>query len=118
MEVGDIKHLAAKFHDKYLTDKDDDGDEKEASTLAETSKCRLACHEGLGIEHIPELEHHKQSEEQTQLVRTQTIVATIFKRKQIFHRGDVGMLHDKQYNQQENGEESSHANDVPCHASR
>ena len=85
MQVADVEHCAAEFYNEDLTDENHRRNEEESLTVFDVVERRFAGHKGLGIEHIPELQHHKDSEEQTQLIVAKSIVITELERHKIRH---------------------------------
>lgn len=67
-----MKHLSAKGDYQDLTDEDQFHDKEEALTAFD-SQGTLSCCEGTRIEHIPELEHHEDSEKQTLFMKRPSV---------------------------------------------
>ncbi len=63
----DAEEAAAEGDDKYLSEKDQDSGEEEASAVFEMQS-GAPCGKRACIEHIPELEEHEGGEEELQLI--------------------------------------------------
>ncbi len=64
----DVEHLASERDDQVLADQDDRRHEQEAFALAQPGEGGGTLHEGLRVEHVPELQHHEEAEEPRQVV--------------------------------------------------
>ena len=83
--MADVEHCAANFYDEDLTDENHRRNEQEAFAIFDIMERRFASHKGLCIEHIPELQHNKNREKQTQFIIAKSIIITVLQRQKIHH---------------------------------
>ena len=67
-----VEEFRADIDDEYLPDEDDGGDQDEAAAVLKPER-RGAGVVGAGVEHVPELEHDEDGEEEAQLIGGETV---------------------------------------------
>ena len=111
-----MEHGTAEGDNQNLTDEDETCNREETAAAFEVEGTAVG-HEGSGVEHVPELDEHEESEEEAQFKRRESLSVGGAGGwiQQVGASGDVVVLQENQQDEQQGGEDDSHASNHPCH---
>ena len=105
-----VEELAAYADNQYLTEQNHKSYQSETTTTLEV-ECRASGLKGTGVEHVPELEEHKDCEEERQLISAESGVGTHCNLADLCEAGDVSVLEVVEKSEKEEEKHTTHTND-------